>query len=29
MDEAIVNAKEAVELFLESLIAHGERIPIY
>ncbi len=29
MDEAIVNAKEAIELFLESLIAHGERIPIY
>ncbi len=27
MDEAIVNAKEAVELFLESLTAHGEPIP--
>ncbi len=29
MDEAIVNAKEAVELFLENLKAHGETIPIY
>jgi len=27
MDEAISNAKEAVELFLESLTAHGEPIP--
>ncbi len=27
MDEAIVNAKEAVELYLESLSAHGEPIP--
>jgi predicted RNase H-like HicB family nuclease len=27
MDEAIVNAKEAVELYLESLAAHGEPIP--
>jgi antitoxin HicB len=27
MDEAISNAKEAVELFLESLVAHGEPIP--
>lgn len=27
MDEAIVNAKEAVELYLESLTAHGEPIP--
>ena len=27
MDEAIANAKEAVELFLESLKAHGEPIP--
>jgi antitoxin HicB len=27
MDEAITNAKEAVELFLESLTAHGEPIP--
>ena len=27
MDEAIANAKEAVELFLESLTAHGEPIP--
>jgi predicted RNase H-like HicB family nuclease len=27
MDEAITNAKEAVELFLESLAAHGEPIP--
>jgi predicted RNase H-like HicB family nuclease len=27
MDEAIANAKEAVELCLESLTAHGEPIP--
>jgi antitoxin HicB len=27
MDEAIGNAKEAVELYLESLTAHGEPIP--
>jgi len=27
MDEAIANAKEAAELFLESLKAHGEPIP--
>ena len=27
MDEAISNAKEAVELYLESLAAHGEPIP--
>ena len=27
MDEAIANAKEAVELYLESLAAHGEPIP--
>jgi predicted RNase H-like HicB family nuclease len=27
MEESIVNAKEAVELYLESLTAHGEPIP--
>lgn len=27
MDEAIANAKEAVELYLESLTEHGEPIP--
>jgi antitoxin HicB len=27
MDEAIINAKEAAELYLESLTAHGEAIP--
>jgi antitoxin HicB len=27
MEEAIVNAKEAVELYLQSLTAHGEPIP--
>ena len=27
MDEAIVNVKEAIELYLESLTAHGEPIP--
>jgi predicted RNase H-like HicB family nuclease len=27
MDEGITNAKEAFELFLESLTAHGEPIP--
>ena len=29
MDEAIANAKEAVELYLESLAAHGEPMPAY
>ncbi len=27
MDEAIVNVKEAIELYMESLTAHGEPIP--
>lgn len=27
MDEALAMAKDAVELYLESLIAHGESIP--
>lgn len=27
LDEAIGNAKEAIELYLESLTAHGEEIP--
>lgn len=27
IDEAIANAKEAVELYLESLTSHGEPIP--
>ena len=27
MDEAIVNVKEAIELYLESLTAHGEPSP--
>lgn len=27
IDEAIAMAKEAIELYLESLIAHGEPIP--
>ena len=27
IDEAITMAKEAIELYLESLIAHGEAIP--
>jgi predicted RNase H-like HicB family nuclease len=27
LDEAIENAKEAIELYLDSLIAHGEEIP--
>ena len=27
MDEAVANAKEAVEVYLESLTAHGEPIP--
>ncbi len=27
MDEAIVNVKEAIELYVESLTAHGEPIP--
>lgn len=27
MDEAIVNVKEAIELYIESLVAHGETVP--
>jgi antitoxin HicB len=27
IDEAIANAKEAMELYIESLIAHGDPIP--
>lgn len=27
MDEAIVNVREAIELYIESLIAHGEPVP--
>lgn len=27
IDEAIVMAKDAIELYLESLIAHGEPVP--
>ncbi len=27
MDAAIVNVKEAIELYMESLTAHGEPIP--
>ncbi len=27
LDEAIGNAKEAIELYIESLTAHGEEIP--
>ncbi len=27
MDEAIVNVKEAIELYIESLVAHGEPVP--
>ena len=27
MEEAVANAKEAIEVFLESLTAHGEPIP--
>jgi antitoxin HicB len=26
MDEAVANAKEAVELYIESLVAHGDTI---
>ncbi len=28
IDEAMKMAKEAIELYIESLIAHGEEIPI-
>ncbi len=28
LDEAVVNAREAVELYLESLIAHNEPLPV-
>ena len=27
LDEALVNAREAIELYVESLKAHGEAIP--
>jgi antitoxin HicB len=27
VDESIINAKEAIELYIESLKAHGEEIP--
>jgi len=27
LDEALVNAREAIELYVESLKAHGEEIP--
>ena len=27
MEKAIITAKDAIELYLESLIAHGEQIP--
>ena len=27
VDEAIVMAKEAIELYIESLVAHGESVP--
>jgi antitoxin HicB len=27
MDEAVANVKEAIELYIESLVAHGEPIP--
>lgn len=27
MDEAVSNAKEAIELYIESLVANGEPIP--
>ena len=27
MDEAIINVKEAIELYIESLVAHDEPIP--
>ena len=27
MEEAIIMAKDAIELYLESLIAHGEQVP--
>ena len=27
IDEAVVNVKEAIELYIESLKAHGETIP--
>ncbi len=27
LDESIANAKEAIELYIESLKAHGEEIP--
>jgi predicted RNase H-like HicB family nuclease len=28
LDEAVANAREAVALYMESLIAHGEPLPI-
>jgi predicted RNase H-like HicB family nuclease len=27
MDEAIIMAKEAIELYIESLVEHGEEVP--
>ncbi len=27
MDEAIVNVREAIELYIASLVAHGEPVP--
>ncbi len=27
MDEAISNVREAIELYIESLVAHGEPVP--
>jgi antitoxin HicB len=27
MDEAVINAKEAVELYIQSLVANGDSIP--
>lgn len=29
VDEAIVMAREAIELYVESLVAHGDEIPSY
>jgi antitoxin HicB len=27
MDEAIINVREAIELYIESLVTHGESVP--
>ena len=27
LEEALANIREAIELYIESLVAHGERIP--